>query len=537
VEGRAGFTPAVPTAGAGVAGTSSIGPGVVGITSSDNGRGVQGTSSSGPAVEGRSTSSFGVRGISTSGGGVRGRAIGDGTGVYGSSGGIGTGVVGSSTNGAGVRGEGGQWGSQPRSGGPAVEAYGWGSVGVFAQSAFDDGIAATGPRAGVRGRAGGIISSAKNGVGVYGTSTVSGGAGVRGEHNGSNPGVEGASSSGAGVSGTSTSGSGVAGTSTSGSGVAGTSTSGFGVSGTSTTGTAIRGRTTSGPGVSGISTSGSGVAGTSTSGFGVIGTSTTLHGVSGTSTSGNGVDGGSTTGFGVSGLSTGAAGVFGGGPLVGGFFLNALVVAGAKLFKLDHPLDPENRYLSHACVESSEMKNLYDGVARLDEDGAAWVELPEWFQTLNGDFRYQLTAIGGPAPNLHVAEEISENRFKIAGGDAGMKVCWQVTGTRKDRWAAAHPFEVEQDKREEERGRYLHPSLYDAPEEQSVILGRPIGEAVEKEQQPPELSGINVVRLEEEHRRRTKELLRPVEGPQLEELRRRMQREEEEEAEPEMFRS
>jgi hypothetical protein len=195
VEGRAGAaTPAVPTSGAGVAGTSSIGPGVVGITSSDNGRGVQGTSTSGPALEGRSTSSFGVRGISTSGGGVRGRAIGDGTGVYGSSGGIGIGVVGSSNNGAGVRGEGGQWGSQPRSGGPAVEAYGWGSVGVFAQSAFGDGIESTGPRAGVRGRAGGIISSAKNGVGVYGTSTVSGGAGVRGEHNGSNPGVEGVSS-------------------------------------------------------------------------------------------------------------------------------------------------------------------------------------------------------------------------------------------------------------------------------------------------------------------------------------------------------
>jgi hypothetical protein len=94
-----------------------------------------------------------------------------------------------------------------------------------------------------------------------------------------------------------------------------------------------------------------------------------------------------------------------------------------------------------------------------------------WFEALNGDLRYQLTTVGGSAPNLHVAEEFSESRFKIAGGQEGMKVCWQVTGSRKDPWAAANPFEVEQEKPEEERGRYLDPSLYDAPEEQRVTLG------------------------------------------------------------------
>jgi hypothetical protein len=130
------------------------------------------------------------------------------------------------------------------------------------------------------------------------------------------------------------------------------------------------------------------------------------------------------------------------------------------------------------------MKNVYDGVARLDEDGAAWVELPEWFEALNGDFRYQLTAVGGSAPNLHVAEEVSENRFKIAGGEEGMKVCWQLTGSRKDPWAAANPFVVEEDKPEEDRGRYLDPSLYDAPEAQRVMVG-PLVEAVEEEA-PPE---------------------------------------------------
>ena len=171
----------------------------------------------------------------------------------------------------------------------------------------------------------------------------------------------------------------------------------------------------------------------------------------------------------------------------------------------------------HSAVESNERKNVYDGVAQLDADGTAWVQLDEWFETLNGDFRYQLTAVGGAAPNLHVAEEVYENRFQIAGGEGGMKVCWQVTGTRKDRWAAANPFEVEQEKPEEERGRYLEPSLYDAPEDKRVMIV-PIAEEVEE--RPPELSDIDFAGLEEEHRR------------EMEELRQRME-EHEEEAPPE----
>jgi hypothetical protein len=187
-----------------------------------------------------------------------------------------------------------------------------------------------------------------------------------------------------------------------------------------------------------------------------------------------------------------------------------LTVTGNKPFKIDHPLDPQNKYLLHNVVESSERKNVYDGVAQLDEDGAAWVDLPEWFEALNGDFRYQLTAVGGPAPDLHVAEEISENRFRIAGGEGGMKVCWQLTGTRKDPWAAANRFEVEQEKPEEERGRYLHPGLYGAPEEQRVMRG-PRVEAVEEEQRPPQPSGIDFARLEEEELRRLDEWRQIVE--------------------------
>jgi hypothetical protein len=140
---------------------------------------------------------------------------------------------------------------------------------------------------------------------------------------------------------------------------------------------------------------------------------------------------------------------------------------------IDHPLDPANKYLFHSFVESAERKNVYDGIALLDAKGECTVELPEWVETLNSDFRYQLTSIGGPAPNLHVAREISKNRFTIAGGTTKMKVSWQVTGVRRDAWAEAHPLAVEQSKSANERGYYLHPELYRQPPENSTFwMGR-----------------------------------------------------------------
>jgi hypothetical protein len=57
-----------------------------------------------------------------------------------------------------------------------------------------------------------------------------------------------------------------------------------------------------------------------------------------------------------------------------------------KFFKIDHPLDPVQKYLYHSSVESSDSKNIYDGVIILDSNGEAVVALPEWFEALNRDF-------------------------------------------------------------------------------------------------------------------------------------------------------
>jgi hypothetical protein len=170
-------------------------------------------------------------------------------------------------------------------------------------------------------------------------------------------------------------------------------------------------------------------------------------------------------GAGVDGATAGPAAQFGGDVSVSGNLSK-----GGGSFKIDHPLDPENKYLYHSFVESPDMKNIYDGVAKMDANGEAIVQLPEWFEALNKEFRYLLTAIGAPSPSLYIAEEISDNRFKIAGGVPGMKVSWQVTGIRQDAYANKHRIPVEETKPEPERGSYLHPDSFNQSEAKNVLL-------------------------------------------------------------------
>lgn len=160
------------------------------------------------------------------------------------------------------------------------------------------------------------------------------------------------------------------------------------------------------------------------------------------------------------------------GNFTGDINVTGAVFAHTKDFKIDHPLDPANKYLFHASVESSEMKNIYDGIVILDASGDAVVELPGWFEALNTDFRYQLTAIGQPSPGLYIAREISGGSFQIAGGLPGTKVSWQVTGVRQDPYAKAHPLIVEQEKEDRLKGFYIQPELYGQPEEKQIEWAR-----------------------------------------------------------------
>jgi len=84
--------------------------------------------------------------------------------------------------------------------------------------------------------------------------------------------------------------------------------------------------------------------------------------------------------------------------------------------------------VSHNLVAGPEPMNQYSGNVFLNGRGEAWVNLPDYCQALNSDFRHQLTPIGTSAPNLYVAQKIEDNRFKIAGGQPNMEVSWMVMG-------------------------------------------------------------------------------------------------------------
>jgi hypothetical protein len=271
---------------------------------------------------------------------------------------------------------------------------------------------------------------------------------------------------------------------------------GYGIVSGSGSGTAVYGRSGTGIGVDGLSQNNIGVRGWSDNVIGVDGFSYNYTGVRGWSNIGIGVHGYSDSSYGVYGISNSGTGVYGWSAtgyaayLDGNVRITGNLQKGGGRFRIDHPLDPANKYLSHSFVESPDMKNVYDGVVVLDDKGEAVIDLPDWFAALNKDFRYQLTAIGAPGPNLYIAQEIifsdmtattttsysdsignnnnNSSSFKIAGGTSGMKVSWQLTGIRKDPWANANRIEVEEDKPTKERGYYLHPDVYGQPVENGI---------------------------------------------------------------------
>lgn len=240
-----------------------------------------------------------------------------------------------------------------------------------------------------------------------------------------------------------------------------------GVSGTSSNqqGFGVYGENTAAP-----LTSGSiGVVGIG--GVGVRGQTTfqQLAGVVGNNTNTGVVDnnlaifGSSSTGIGVLGENVSANfwGVFANGDLGS---------SGNKTFAIDHPLDPENKILKHFSIESNEVLNMYRGTVTLNTNGEAVVTLPNYFQAININFTYQLTAVGSAAPGIFIKEEIGNGQtFKIAGGAANQKISWVVYAERNDLYNQQYPNNklAEVEKRANQKGTYIRPELYGQPASKS----------------------------------------------------------------------
>jgi hypothetical protein len=231
------------------------------------------------------------------------------------------------------------------------------------------------------------------------------------------------------------------------------------------------------------------LGGTGTAEYDVGGPGVSAYG--GPSNGSHGYGGGGVFGTGGSGSYSGGAGVtaYGGnGSTYGGDGIVAVPGSGADAyaaylegdawvtgnlikaggsFKIDHPLDPANKYLYHSFVESPDMMNIYNGNAVTDGSGTAIVTMPSWFEALNTDFRYQLTVIGQFAQAI-VASEIANRSFIIKTSKPGVKVSWLVTGVRQDAWANAHRIPVEVDKAPRDQGHYIHPELFGHEGEPSI---------------------------------------------------------------------
>jgi hypothetical protein len=311
--------------------------------------------------------------------------------------------------------------------------------GVFGQSSSFDGRGVyglatnrTGPNYGVYGQ-----SSSEDGRGVFGWAT---------DGTGTNYGVYGRSSgeSGRGVFGWATAATGA----TYGMWGQSSSTSGTGVFGvavaSSGTNYGVHGRSNSsaGVGVIGRATSPSGNT------WGVFGrtdsSGSSAHGVIGQEASG------------------------GAGHAV--FASGTLAASGTKSFQVDHPLSPETHYLNHFCTEAPEPLNAYSGNVVTDARGYATVALPDYFESINRDFRYQLTVVDNSDDFVlaKVAREVRDNRFTIRTSAPRVKVSWRVEAVRNDRYVQEYGFETQQEKEGELKGKYLHPELYGKPKERGI---------------------------------------------------------------------
>ncbi len=142
-------------------------------------------------------------------------------------------------------------------------------------------------------------------------------------------------------------------------------------------------------------------------------------------------------------------------------------VLGTKAFTMDHPLDPANKLLRHAAAESNEVINFYSGNIVTDANGKATVQLPDYFEAINKDFRYQLTVIGSFAQAI-ISKEVVNNQFEIATNQPNVKVSWEVKGVRNDNRMKQHPFVAVEEKPASQRGTYWDPASHNQPNSKHV---------------------------------------------------------------------
>lgn len=188
----------------------------------------------------------------------------------------------------------------------------------------------------------------------------------------------------------------------------------------------------------------------------------------------------STSGYGTIGIATATSGttygIYGRTTSTAGWAVYAdgkFGASGTKSFRIDHPLDPENKYLLHYSAESPMPQNFYVGNVVTDSKGYGWVELPDYFEEINTNFKYQLTVVDGENTDdfvmAKVALKIKNGRFLVRTNAPNVEVSWRVDADRNDLWARNNmPKEVEE-KVGSEIGKYQYPEFYGQPASKKIL--------------------------------------------------------------------
>jgi len=151
---------------------------------------------------------------------------------------------------------------------------------------------------------------------------------------------------------------------------------------------------------------------------------------------------------------------------------------GTKSFLIDDPTDPANATLRHYSEEGPEPLNEYTGTVRTDAKGYAVIRLPDYFDALNKDPRYQLTVVDETdSPDFVLAKVVRKeayNQFTIRTSKPNVEVSWQVKGVRNDPWMQKNGAPVRQQKSEANKGKYLQPELYGQPASAGIAYQSPV---------------------------------------------------------------
>jgi hypothetical protein len=143
-----------------------------------------------------------------------------------------------------------------------------------------------------------------------------------------------------------------------------------------------------------------------------------------------------TNGFYVTPLGSTGSATYDGTTIAGMFYdINAKEIkynTTTKSFIIDHPLDSDNKYLVHACLEGPESGVYYRGKGEIVNGTSVEVQLPAYIGALCTDLTVQITHIYDGVVKAFSASEVdtATNTFTVHGENGRFN--WLVHGKRGD---------------------------------------------------------------------------------------------------------